>query len=183
MNPVGAIVAEVEADSPAAKAGIEAGDVITSVNDETVRGSRDLVRTIAAIAPGASTKLGIIHDAQAMAVTLILGELPRVPTEANVDEPEAAAEKPILGLTVAPASSVAGLGDRGVVIVEIDPAGLAAKSDLQTGDVILDVGHHPVKTPEEVRTIVDQARSQTKHLILLRVKRGDTIAFTAVSIS
>lgn len=145
------------------KAGIETGDVITSVNDETVKDSRDLARTIAAIAPGTSTMLGMFRDAQVKTIAVTLGELPRGPTEAKVEEPEAAVEKPVLGLTLAPASSVAGLGDRGVVIIEIAPAGLAAESNLQAG---LDVGRQPVNTPEEVRKIVEQARSQSKHFIL-----------------
>jgi len=111
-----------------------------------------------------------------------LDELPRARNEAKVDEPEAAAEKPTLGLTVAPASSVAGLGDRGVVIVEIDPTSVAAESNLQTRDVILDVGRQPVNTPEEIRKIVERARSQSNRFILLRLKRGDTTMFATVSI-
>ncbi len=63
-NAEGALVAQLEPNSPAAKGGIEAGDVITSVNSEPVKDSRDLARKIAAIAPGTSTKLGIFRNEQ-----------------------------------------------------------------------------------------------------------------------
>ena len=82
-----------------------------------------------------------------------------------------------------PAPAVAGAGDRGVVIIEISPTGRAVESSLQTGDVILDVGRRAVNKPADVRKIVEDARAQSKHAILLRIKRGDTTTFVAVAIS
>ena len=63
-NAEGALVAYVEPDSPAAKGGIEVGDVITSVNGEAVKESRDLARKIAATAPGTQAKLGVFRNGQ-----------------------------------------------------------------------------------------------------------------------
>ena len=69
------------------------------------------------------------------------------------------------------------------MITEISPSGRAADSGLQTGDVILEVGGHAVNTPADVRKMVDEARTQSKRAVLLRIKRGDTMSFVAVPIA
>ena len=72
----GAIVDNPQDGSPAAKAGIEAGDVITAVNGTAVKDSRDLARTISMMAPGTSVKLDVLHKGESKPVTLTLGEMP-----------------------------------------------------------------------------------------------------------
>jgi serine protease Do len=77
---------------------------------------------------------------------------------------------------------VAGAGQEGVAVVEIDPSSRAAESGLQIGDIVLDVSRHPVKTPGEFRKVVEEARTQSKRAVLLRIKRRDTISFVAILI-
>ena len=72
----GALVAEPQANSPAAKAGIKAGDVITMVDGKPVKDSRDLAKTIGAMAPGAKIALTVIQDGSEKNVSLTLGQLP-----------------------------------------------------------------------------------------------------------
>ena len=79
----------------------------------------------------------------------------------------------MLGLTLAPARSVPEAGDQGVVVTEVNPSGRAAESGLQSGDVILDVNRSAVDTPADVGKIVSEAHAQSKHAILMRIKRGD----------
>jgi len=69
----GALVAQLEPNSPAAKGGIEAGDVLTSVNGEAVKDSRDLARKMAAIAPGTATNVGIFRNGQEKTITVTWG--------------------------------------------------------------------------------------------------------------
>jgi S1-C subfamily serine protease len=95
-------------------------------------------------------------------ITVTLGKFPRTSTAAKAEERKAPSEATVLGLTLAPASAIAGAGEYGVVITDIDPSSPAAESGLQTGSVILDVGHHAVNTPAEVRRMVEEARSQSK---------------------
>jgi serine protease Do len=180
-KPEGALVAVAEPNGPAAKGGIESGDVITSMSGQAVKDARDLARKIAAIAPGTSVKLGVFHDGQDKTVTVTLGELPRTSAQDKVGK-KAPSEPSILGLKLAPASAIAGVRDEGVVIVEIDPNSRAAESGLQIGDIVLDVGHHTVKAPADIRKTVDQARAQSKRAILLRIKRGDATSFVAIPI-
>src|SRR5207237_1100362 len=112
----GALVAEPQPNGPAAKAGIESGDVITAVNGETVKDARELARTIGALAPGASVKLNVLHKGQDKVVNLTLGQLPNsVEAKADTDRSDRDTRKrgsdvPKLGLTLAPADSVAGAG-------------------------------------------------------------------------
>src|SRR5436305_9185749 len=72
----GALVAEPQANGPAAKAGIESGDVITAVNGEPVKDARELARTIGSLPPGNSVKLNVRHNGQDEVVNLTLGQLP-----------------------------------------------------------------------------------------------------------
>src|SRR6516162_3058413 len=73
----GALVAEPQPDSPAAKAGIKAGDVITTVDGAAVKNAHDLAKRIAGMTPGASVKLGVVRNGQDKTLTLTLGELPK----------------------------------------------------------------------------------------------------------
>jgi serine protease Do len=180
-NAHGALVAEPQSGSPAQKAGIKAGDVIVSVNGESVADARNLARRISALAPGTSVKLGIIRGGKEDTLTLTLGELPR-DRQARVDTEERTAprgvEVPKLGLSLAPARN----GGEGVVVTQVDPNGTAS-DQFQTGDVILDVNGRAVSTPADVRKAVSDAQSDGKRSVLMRVKSNQGTRFVAVAIS
>jgi serine protease Do len=72
----GALIARQERNSPAAKAGIMSGDVITSFNSEPVGDSRDLIKRISAMAPGTPVKLGVFRKGEDRTITVTLGEVP-----------------------------------------------------------------------------------------------------------
>jgi serine protease Do len=171
----GALVAEPQAGGPAAKAGIEAGDIITAVNGTTIKDARELARQIGGLPPGASVKLSILHKGAEKSVALTLGQLPnereaRADTGTNNDG--AGTDVPRLGLTLAPAGQVAGSGNEGVVVTNVDPNGIAADHGFKTGDVILDVGGKKVGNPGEVRDAIRDAQKDGKRTVLMRVKSG-----------
>ncbi|MCK1390618.1 Do family serine endopeptidase [Bradyrhizobium sp. 1] len=180
----GAIVDNPQDGSPAAKAGIEAGDVITAVNGTAIKDSRDLARTIATLAPGSSVKLDVVHKGDSKTVTLALGELPNE-RQAKADEGKAQSGNgtPRLGLALAPAGEVQGAGQKGVVVTEVDPQGPAAQHGIQTGDVILNVGGKPVANVGDVRSELAQAKSSGKNSVLLQVKNADATRFVAVPLA
>jgi serine protease Do len=182
----GAIVDQQVPDSPAAKAGIKAGDVITAVNGKPVKDSRDLARTIGMMAPGSKVSVELVHNGEAKTLNVTLAKLPNEKSaEANTGNHEKSAADtglPHLGLTLAPASDVAGAGGKGVAVVGVDPDGPAAARGLQTGDIILDVGGKAVANVGEVRSAMREARNTGKHDVLMRVKAPGGTRFVAVPV-
>jgi len=179
----GALVAEPQAGGPAAKAGIVSGDVIQSVNGEEVKDARDLAKKIATIKPDTLVKLGLLHNGSQKIVSLTVEKMPNeslAQNESNGGNSEGAVA---LGLTLAPAKTVAGKGSRGVVITDVNPDGPAAEHGIRTGDVILDVSGKAVNTPSDVRRAVTDARSAGKHAILMRIKSGDATHFVAMPVA
>jgi serine protease Do len=185
----GALVAEPQANGPAAKAGIESGDVITAVNGETVKDARELARTIGGLAPGAAVKLNVLHKGKDTTVNITLGQLPnsmeaKADTD-NSDKPSAkrGTDVPKLGLTLAPADTVAGAGKDGVVVTEVDPKSAAAERGFKEGDVILEVAGKNVTNVGDVREAINAARTDNKNSVLMRVKSGGSSRFVAVPLA
>jgi serine protease Do len=176
----GAIVDEPQAGSPAARAGIMAGDVITAVDGMQIKDSRALARKIASMAPGTSVKLDIMHNGNEKTVSLTLRQLPD-DRQAQAGNPAQESESgtPHLGLTLAPANET-GADDRGVAITAVDPNGPAAEHGVRTGDVILDVAGTAVSSPADVRRELADQRKAGKHTVLMRMKSGETTKFVAL---
>jgi serine protease Do len=179
----GAMVDEPQTGTPAAKAGIQSGDVITALNGTPVKDSRDLSRKIAGMAPGSSAALDIFRSGQSKTLTVTLGKLPSR-QQANAGNQETQPDSGVahLGLSLAPANEVAGSGGKGVVVAAVDPGGSAADHGFQSGDVILAVDGKAVDHPDDIRKALTEAKSQGKHDVLLRVKKADAIRFVALPI-
>lgn len=179
----GALVAEPQPDSPAAKAGIMAGDVITTLDGAAVKNAHELARRIAGMTPGASVNLGVLRNGEPKTITVALGQLPEQrQAQANPDESEGAGG-PKLGLTLAPATDVAGAAGKGVVVTGVDPNGPAAEHGFQTGDIILDVAGKAVSNPADVRNALTELRKEGKHTVLMRVKSADATRFVAMPLN
>ncbi|WP_316214014.1 Do family serine endopeptidase [Bradyrhizobium sp. SZCCHNR2032] len=184
----GALVAEPQANGPAAKAGVQSGDVITAVNGEPVKDARELARTIGGIAPGTAVKLNVLHKGQEKTLDLTLGKLPdNIEAKADIggdnSAPTRGTDVPKLGLTVAPANSVAGAGKEGVVVTEVDPKSAAAERGFKEGDVILDVAGKNVSSAGDVRDALAAAKNDNKNSVLMRVKSGGQSRFVAVPLA
>jgi len=179
--PEGALVSDPQANGPAAKAGIQAGDVITAVNGSAVKDARDLARQIGTMAPGSTAKLTVWRKGEEKSFSVVLGELPRERTARASDSSEpAGGEVPRLGLTLAPAGQVAGSGSEGVVVTDVNPNGIASDQGLQTGDIILEVAGKKVASPADVRNALSAAQKDGKRTVLMRVKSGDATKFVAL---
>jgi serine protease Do len=181
----GALVAEPQANGPAAKAGILAGDVITAVNGTPIKDAKDLAKHIGGMAPGATVKLTVWRKGEEKAISLSLGELPKE-REARAALPDSSApagtDVPRLGLTLAPAGQVAGSGSEGVVVTEVDPDGIASDHGFKTGDVILEVAGKNVASPAEVAKALADARRAGKATVLMRIRSGEASRFVAVPV-
>ena len=179
----GAIVAQPQADSPASKAGIAAGDVITEIDGKAIKDSRELARKVGMMAPGAKIKVTLARKGEIKTLTLTLGKMPNEQqAKADTSDEMSAGDSPRLGLNLAPAKDVAGSGDQGVAVVGVDPNGPAAERGIKTGDVILDVAGKAVANTAEVRKALSDARTAGKNTVLLRVKTAEATRFVALSI-
>ena len=181
-NASGALVDEAQPDTPAAKAGVQAGDVITAVNGNPIKDSRTLAREISVMAPGSTAKLDILRKGEQKSIEVTLAKMPNQPEKQAKAGDMDNGSAPHLGISVAPSSDVAGAGSKGVVITAVDPEGPAAEHGLKSGDVILDVGGKSVSSAGELRGALSDAKSGGKHDVLIRVKSADNTHFVAMPI-
>jgi serine protease Do len=181
-NVEGAIVDEAQEDGPAAKAGVKTGDVITAVNGDAVKDSRDLAKKIGAMSPGAKITLSVQRGGEQKSIALTLKQMPDDQKQAKADtsDDQDGSSVPHLGLTLAPAAQVEGAGSKGVVITGVESDGAAAEHGLQTGDVILDVGGKSVSSVRDIRKSLADAKSAGRGNILMRVKSGNGTRFVAL---
>jgi serine protease Do len=103
----GAIVDQPQPDGPAAKAGIESGDVITAINGTPVKDSRELARTISMMAPNSSVKLEVLRKGESRSVTVALAQMPNE-QQANAETGNTVSDDTHLGLSVELAKDAAG---------------------------------------------------------------------------
>ena len=178
----GALVAEPQSDGPAAKAGIVSGDLIQSVNDQEVKDSRDLAKKIAAIKPGSTAKLGILHDGLQKTVSVTVGQMPGERVAQGGPGRGLSEGAAPLGVTLAPAASAGG-DEQGVVVTNVNPGGPAAERGMRAGDVILEAAGKAVNEPVDVRAAVDQARSAGKQSVLMRIKSDKSTRFVAMPVA
>ena len=185
----GEIVRWVQPGEAAARAGIQAGDVVVRVNGQPVTPDQTASYLIANNAVGARIPIDIIRDGRSMR---ILATVAQRPTEDQLaalaggtpgDDSAAAGGAPVpaqqaLGLTLQPLTpELARAGKlpptaRGVIITAVDPASDAADQGLQRGDLIMTVNRQPVTTPAQVTAAVEAARRAGRTSVLLLVKRG-----------
>jgi serine protease Do len=181
-TPMGALIAEPQADGPAAKAGLKSGDVITSIDATEVKDPRDLARKIAGLGPEKTVRLGIIRDGQERSMTITLGQLPGEKVSKASTEDRAGHKLSSLGLTVTPAAQVEGAGAKGLAIVGIDPRGKAAELGFQQGDIILKAGNKTVSSPGDLADAMSEAAAAGRKNTLVMVKRDQTQHFVAVPV-
>ena len=181
------MVADPQKDGPAAKAGIESGDIITAVDGQSIKDARELARIIGGFAPGSTAKLDVLHKGKSKVVSLTLGQLPSA-QEANADidvggKEAQGADIPQLGMTVAPAGKVDGAGKEGVVVTKVEPKSAAADRGLKKGDVLLEIAGKSVSNPGDVRAALEAARTDKKSTVLMRLRTGDASHYVAVPLA
>ena len=174
----GALVSDVSADSPAARAGMKSGDVVLEFNGKKVEDPSALARAVGVAKPGETAKLTVWRDRQQQTIEIKLGELPGERAVASAD----GAGKSGLGLTVQPVTpEVARQLDlknpSGVVVTRVEPSGPAAEAGLQRGDVIVEVDRKPVKSLEDFEKLTQSANKQ----LLMRVQREGSVMYIALA--
>ncbi len=178
----GALIGDVTPDSPAAKAGLQRGDVVLELNGKTVNGPDDLSVTVSEMAPGSVAHLTLFRDGQKKEVDVTLGEYPEKPgakTEQGQAEPQGMKGLQVQNLTpdIAHQLNLPSAAN-GVVVTDVDPNSAAAEAGLQRGDLIQEVNRKPVHNTQQFQQALAGAGNQS---VLLLVNRGGTTHFVVVS--
>jgi serine protease Do len=180
----GALVGEVTADSPAEKAGIKDGDVITSINGKNVTDSRHLKLEVARVHPGETATLKLLRDGAVKTVEVTVTEVPNTERAAKNDRHGAEDDNGTLnGVTVGDIDRNArqqfDIPDRikGALVTEVDPNCAAAEAGLRPGDVILEINRKPVKNAEEAVKLTEHPADKNT---ALRVWRAGRTLYLAV---
>jgi serine protease Do len=181
-SPAGALVSSVEPGGPAAKAGLQPGDVITALNGSPVADSTSLPSQVAGLAPGTSAKVTVWRDKSSKDLSVTIGALKDAKTasaSANGEDGGAAAQDTRLGVAVRPLTpdekQQASIS-RGLLVQQSN--GAAATAGIQPGDVILAVNGQPVTTAQQLKTMVSKAGDS----IALLIQRDNAQIFVPVDL-
>jgi serine protease Do/serine protease DegQ len=163
----GALVSQVIEGSAAEKAGIRTGDVITSINGQTVKSNAELRLAISQLRVGQSVDVGIIRDGKPSKVTALI--------EDSAEPAEPAKEStPKESNTIHPGFEGASLADApdggGALVRTVDPGSPAAQNGLRNGDIVIGVNRGKVTTLAQLRE-----RAKGEATLVLEVRRGNTV--------
>ena len=176
----GALVAQVVPDSPAAKAGVKEGDVITGFNGEAVTDSNRLTFAVSAIAPGTKINLEVLRDGKAEKLAATTDVRPNRPGTRSFEPSAAPEDEGVLnGVAVDDitpdtrrAMNLPG-HLQGAVITDVAPDSAAARAGLSTGDVILEINRQRVASAQEAIEL--SAKADSKKTLLKLRSHGSTI--------
>src|SRR6266545_2930397 len=164
----GALVSGVDDGSPAAKAGLRQGDVITGYNGKSVADNNQLRNAVASTKPGTRVNLDVLRNGRTESMQATVGELEAQRLRKSTPAAEGG-DSGKFGMTVEN-------DDDGVVITDLDPAGIAAESGLRPGDVIQKVDGRNVRSAADLKSALD--RKDGKPTLLLVNRKGTTIFVT-----
>jgi serine protease Do len=160
-------------DSPAAQAGLKAGDVIVEFNGFPVDSNSQLVRLVADVKPGETVSLKYYRDGKVSTARVTVAKR-TIDEDTNAPSPDLEAEKGRLGisgqsLTPEIATEMGATSKTGVVLVAIDPNGTAEHAGLTRGDIIVEANRQPVRTVDDLQRIIADVPKGGD--LLLRIER------------
>jgi len=177
----GALVTNIQKDSPAANSNLQVEDVITAVNGQPVKDTWELQQAIGNSPPGTTVELTVVRNKKERTVTVTLGEMPakfaglEEPEEAKEEHPADASASTALGVTVRRVATQ-DKGDfndenlAGVVVTGVDVGG-PAYGTLAEGDVISKVNQTTIKGLSDWENALEAARKSAKSYVVLQVAR------------
>jgi serine protease Do len=183
----GTLVASVVPDSPAAKAGLKAGDIVLAANGKPLADAKTLARVVGDSRPGTSLTLEVSREQKTRDLEVRIGTPPGDEgVAAAAESAGGAAATPRLGLALSPLTPEArerfGLaqGKEGVVVVRVERDSPAAKAGIRAGSLISMVGQRPVSAPEDVAREVAAAAAEKRPTVLLLVEVDGEKSFVPV---
>lgn len=170
----GALIEDVSPNSPAERAGLKAGDVITKVDGQSIEDSRALQLLIGQMKPGKTVRLAVVRDGTDRDLSVTLGEQPADGKDSNGRLGNNSADRVLDGVsleTLTPQMARQfGISPTlsGVFVRRIAPDSAAAEAGLEQGDVILEVNRHPVTTVEQLNRYLNESKTDSTILFVNR---------------
>jgi serine protease Do len=152
------------------------------VDASEIKDPRELARKIAGMGPGTAVALSIIRDGNEQTINLKLGELADQKLRKTSSDERGGSQLPSLGLMLAPATDVDGAGEKGLLVVRVEPNSKAAELGFQQGDVILKAGNRALSTPADLTAAMTEAKAAGRKNTLVMVKRDATDRYVAVPV-
>ena len=180
----GVVVNRVEENSPAAKARLQLGDVITAFDGRAIKSPRDLAVAVGDAKAGTAARMTVWRDGREQTVNVTIGAPQKEKAAANDQAPE---RNPV-GLALAPLSAEQreelglSLTAKGVVVSRVTPDSRAAESGIEAGDVIVRVGDEPVNAPADAIAKIRKAEAEKKEAVPLLVMRDGTTYYLALQL-
>jgi serine protease Do len=179
-KPEGALVANVEKDSPAGKAGVQRGDIIVEFNHTPVQDEHQLPELVAQTPIGSSADLVVVRNGKRLTLKVKVGELKEEQlASAKSEEPGSNWGLQVQSITPEIASQLNLSSSRGVVVRGVQPDSPAADAGIQSGDVVLEVNHAKVNSVDDFLAAAKQAKKEKKSALLL-VQRGNASMYTVI---
>jgi serine protease Do len=189
-SPGGALIAEVIAGSPAADAGLMAGDIVTEYDGKPVAESSTLRILVSRSRPGHVARMRVFRDGQGFEMTVPVKELPggeEVEISTGIAEPGMGPTDVFSGLgVIALTRDIArqlnlGPADKGVVVASVADGSPAGEAGLRRGDVIEEVDRRLVRTLDEFKRLADSVRAE--QTVLMYINRGGKRFFVTLGLS
>ena len=180
----GAIIGKVMPGEPADRAGLQAGDVITSIDGEPVGSASEATRKIAALRPGAEARVQIIRNGDEKTLRVKLGERDASRSSAS---PNARGEQVELGINLRSLTPDDAdqlqlpNGTKGLVVLSVTPGSRAEAAGLRSGDVIISANQKPLAKPGDLAAIL--RRDRDRGAVMLLVNRRGEVFFTTISLA
>jgi serine protease Do len=173
----GALVSDVVADGPAAKAGLQRGDVIVAFQGHKVQDSTELPRMVAAIAPGTKVQVEVSRGGKKMTIPVTLGTLTddkETVAKLQPSDVEESIGLRVENITPELARSLRLDNTKGVVVSRVTPDSPAAEAGVQRGDVVREVNRQPVTDLDSYTEATSHLTPNTPALFLLE-RRGSSL--------
>jgi serine protease Do len=176
QQPTGALVADVIADGPAAKGGLQRGDVITKFDGTTIHDMHELPRLVANTLVGKQVKVDLLRQGQLKTLSVTVAEL-KEETAATSSESTAQLGMDLQDVTPELVQSMGLRTTEGVLVVAVADDGPAIDAGIRRGDVIIEVNRQRVRN---TRDYTEALRKNADAAILLLISRGDTTLYVAL---
>jgi serine protease Do len=179
----GALVTQLESDSPGGKAGLKSGDIITAVDGTAIEDALGLSRTISSKAPNSKVELTVWRDGKEIKVSATLGTLeeskPEEPSQPTPPTDVAPAPVPSsVGVTLVPNAD-----GEGLLVQDVDAESVAAEKGFTVGDLILQVDNKAVKTAAEFEDAIKAVKDSGRGTALIKAERGGNVRFIGLPLT